>query len=112
MPILKPQIDRLLQQSGVGAKKSDSKDIREILDASGLSLQDTLEKLRDLRDFTESEGTKVRISESILKMHGVMKEEGASIPTINIIIADPGAPTINPIILPRELHNSRKESIQ
>lgn len=109
MPVLRPEVSRLLDAASLGTKKEG--DFKQMLDESGLSLSETLDSLRNLRDLSESENTKLRVNESVLKMHGVMKDEGSSIPTINIIIADPNAPSINPITLPRELH-SIKESIQ
>lgn len=102
-----------MNAAGMSGSKKGTADIKELLDESGLSLEDTLGKLKELRDFSESEQTKIRINEAVLKMHGVMKEEGSSIPTINIIIQDPNAPAgINPILLPRELHKKAGTVIQ
>jgi len=109
MPILRPEVSRLLDAAKLGAKKDG--DFKDILNDAGLSISETLDSMRNLRDMSESENTKLRVNEAVLKMHGVMKDEGALIPTINIIIADPNAPSINPITLPRELH-FKKESVQ
>lgn len=111
MPILRPEVSKLLEASNLNKDGADrKKDTKEMLNDAGLGLEDTLNNLRQLRDFTENESTKVRINESVLKMHGVMVNEGSTIPVINIIISDPAAPVKNPILLPRELH--KKETVQ
>lgn len=114
MPVLRPEVNKLLEAANLKKKGgAAAKDIKEQLEDAGLGLSDTLENLRQLRDYTESESTKVRINEAVLKMHGVMKEDAASIPAINIIISDPNAPAFNPILIPRELHKMKEsETVQ
>lgn len=112
MPILRPEVERLMNAANLG--KNKSKDIKDLLEDAGLGLAETLQNLKETRDFTESESTRTRINEAVLKMHGVMKEEGQTIPSITILIADPNAPIVNPILLPRELHkrNSGETTVQ
>lgn len=116
MPLLKPEVSRLLEaaklkKSGGAAEQT----LKEQLDDAGLGLSDTLNSMKQIRDFSESESTKTRINETILKLHGVMKEEGVTIPAITIVISDPSGAAINdnPILMPRELHKlKRDETIQ
>jgi hypothetical protein len=113
MPLLRPEVARLLEEAKLTSKGKSSRDIKEVLEDEGLGLADTLGKLKDLRDFSESESTKLRVNEAILKMHGVMKEEGATIPNVTIVIGDAIAGAANPILLPRELHKIKEnETIQ
>jgi len=112
MPLLKPDVSRILDEAlKAGKGEARSKDTKELLEEAGLGLTDTLLSMKNTRDFTESESIRTSINRDILKMHGVMREEGSSVPVINIIIADPNAPAVDPILLPRELHASYKESI-
>ncbi|MDE1971475.1 MAG: hypothetical protein KGI50_07930 [Patescibacteria group bacterium] len=97
----------------LGRKSDQKKSVTELLDEAGLSLEETLENLRITRDMSESESTRTRINEAVLKMHGVMKEDSAAMPIININIIDPNKPAENPIFLPRELHKMKEsETIQ
>jgi hypothetical protein len=111
MPILRPEVSRLMESAGLNSRKN--KDIKESLEDAGLGITETLEKMKDLRDYSDSESTKLRVNEAILKMHGVMKDEGSSIPNITIVINDKDNLGINPILLPRELHKLKaSESVQ
>lgn len=111
MPVLRPEVSQVMEEAlrksrGQKAKQSTS----EILEDEGLGLSDLIRSMRETRDMSDNPHLQSRINETFLKMHGVMKDETSAIPSITIVIADKDAPSINPILYPRELH--KKETIQ
>lgn len=97
MPLLAPiQIDRALAEAGLARPKT----VREALDASGLSVPEVVKELEFIISSSQSEGTKLRAIESVLKMHGALEEQGKQIQSLTIIIQDSEV-DVNPILLPR-----------
>lgn len=103
MPILKPEIQEALRQSGLLSPEKEG--IEESLDRAGLSLSETLETLGDIQNNpTVSEGYRLRAAETSLKVRGLMKDQQQPLPAITIVINDPHSPIgINPILIPREI---------
>lgn len=105
MPILKPEIQKALSVVGLN-KNSESSNITDKLDIAGLSLHETLSELADIMGRSDNDGYRLKAIEMVLKAHGVMKEAAAPMPSVTIIINDPGSSTslnnsINPILIPR-----------
>lgn len=110
MPLLKPeleqsQIHEVLKEVGLKKSSSQSKDdkktIREILADAGLSQEDIAQELGTLVRMAENETTRMRALETAAKMSGMMQEESRPMVPISIIIQDPRAVEINPILIPR-----------
>ena len=103
MPILKPEIQAALRAAGL-APQDQNRSLTEELDASGLSVRETLDTVTSIMIHGESDHTRLRAAELSLKARGVLKDAAAPIPSITIVINDPLAPRgINPILIPREL---------
>lgn len=103
MPILRPQILEALRESGL-APDEKTKGIAESLDNAGLSIPATLEVVSTLMHAGASDHIKLRAAESVLKAHGLMKDQPTQLPSVNIYIQDSEAPKgINPILFPREM---------
>ncbi len=103
MAILKPQIQEALRTAGLtrGATEDSTK---EALENAGLGLSETLQTIEHLM----SNGTphiQLRAAETVMKAHGLMKDQQAPMPSITIVINDPESSfKVNPILLPRELN--------
>ena len=111
MPIINHDIQRALRVAGI-VKDDNPTDtgIQARLDRHNLSLDETLAHLSDLVTGSDTSAVKLRAVDTILKLHGILKETAAPPPSINIIINDSlGTPVgngINPILIPR------RESVQ
>lgn len=104
MPLLRTGIAEALREAGISSGSSDSENIKESLDRNGLSLDETLQLLGNEMVSGETSASRIRAAEVSVKLRGLMKETNVQLPSINIIISDPSAPTgINPILLPREI---------
>lgn len=105
MPILRPDIQKVLREVGLGESDKDDS-VSQRLDHKGLTLDDSLEILSDIAHAGDSSVIKLRAVETSLKLRGVLKEQAAPPPSITIVINDTmgKAPDINPILLPRQLH--------
>lgn len=79
-------------------------DLKEALDNSGLSLPEMFEQIASELDNTDNATLRQRIRETVLKMHGVLKDSQAPPPpSVTIVINDPGSNlSINPILIPRD----------
>lgn len=104
MPLLSPNINAALQAVGLQGTKDDSPDIRKQLDRAGLSTEEILSQIQQEMVGAETSASRLRASEMGLKMHGHLKEAQVPMPSISIIINDPGSPKgVNPILVPREI---------
>lgn len=104
MPIINHDIQKALRLAGI-VKEENAEDtgIQARLDRHNLSLTETLDHLSDLVTGADTSAVKLRAIDTILKLHGVLKETTAPPPAINIIINDSKAiPGINPILVPRQ----------
>lgn len=104
MPLLSPNINAALQAAGLQGIKDDSPDIRKQLDRAGLSTDEILSQIQQEMVGAESAASRLKAAEMGLKMQGHLKEAQVPIPSITIVINDPGSQKgINPILLPREI---------
>lgn len=118
MPLIKPEIQEVLRQSGLMAEKKQvaAGSLTEKLESAGLGLEETLEELATILKSSTNESLRVRIGETVLKAHGALKETAAAPPSFTIVIQGSEAPAlagvpsgINPILLPRQLHKILEE---
>jgi len=126
MPLMKPEIQEVLRKAGLSKDSKSENTLSQQLDSAGLSLDVAFETLYDLTR-SNSENTRARAAETVLKLHGVMKETTQAAPTFTIVIQEsPQNPAstplpsfvpqgINPVLLPRpllkELSASAKEKV-
>ena len=77
--------------------------LEEKLKANNLGTEECIEHLADIARNGESrDAIRLRAIETGLKLNGVLKEAERPIaPTFTIVINDPGALAINPILIPR-----------
>lgn len=98
MPILKPEIQAALREAGLS---KDSTSLTEKLDRADLSVDDAIVMLGDIARGGDT-AQRQRALDTILKLHGVLKDV-VQVPQVTIIINDPDGPKgINPILIPRE----------
>lgn len=126
MPLFDPKIKAILQEAGIGPvsqkpnilrsefQNSNNVSITDKLELAGLGLDDTLASMARLRDTTENEGIKRSINETVLKMHGVLKDQAPPPSAITVNIIDKGFEEpktingINPIFVPRSYQETDK----
>ena len=103
MPLLKPdtdentpEVNRALEAAGL-LTKGDGQ-VSSQLDASGLSLSATLDKLVSIAESSESDHLRLRAVELALKLHGALKPDSTATaaPSISINIHTDGE---NPVKL-------------
>lgn len=98
MPILKPEIQAALREAGLSR---DSTSISDKLNNADLSIDDAIIMLGDIARGGDT-AQRQRALDTILKLHGVLKEN-VQVPVVTIVINDPDGPKgINPILIPRE----------
>ena len=108
MPIVKPEIQKILRASGLDSTKeqSDESSISEKLEAAGLSDERLAELLTDIASGSANEGIRLRAIETGLKVRGALKESAPAAPSFTIVIqsANPSSPQheVNPIMFPRQ----------
>lgn len=117
MPLMKPDIQKVLRASGLQKAESPSdQSLPEKLEDNGLGLDTVLEQYASLIRSTDNDSLKKNALDSVLKMHGALKEQAPSVPSITIVISDPTggeAPRgLNPILVPRpQVHTSTEREI-
>lgn len=113
MPILKPEIQKVLNSVGLSSKNPS--DLTEQLDGAGLSLESTLSTVSHIMDHGDSDTIRLNAANTALKLHGLMRDQPAQAPSVTIVIRDTDAPAVNPILVPRvQAHSedSKEETIQ
>lgn len=117
MPLMKPEIQKVLRAAGL-AKEASNPDtpLSEKLDAAGLSVDELLEELAHLAKNSGNEALRLKAVETSLKAHGALKDSAPQVPSFTIVIQDSGGQlpsqspetnsTVNPILLPRQLLSS------
>ncbi len=106
MPLLSPEISKIqkvLNNAGLGPKK-DQTILERLEDSQSLNIQSSLDSLGEIMENGETGAIRLRAIETVLKLHGVLKDAQAPPPSITIIIKDAsGNETngINPILIPR-----------
>jgi hypothetical protein len=86
-------------RNGGNLKTSKKERLQNALDDNNLSVEDVAMNLRQLA-FAEKDEVRLRANETALKLHGVLTDEKATAPVINIVI--PGeAAQVNAIFFPR-----------
>lgn len=111
MPLIRPEVKRVLQEAGI-EKESTGGTISDKFAQAGLSDDDIAEQLADLAKHSNNEALKLRALETIAKIRGALKEQPQAVPSFNIIIQSSSpsseAPSVNPIIFPRQSLNTLK----
>ena len=105
MPIISPNVQEALRQSGLVKDPGEKRTIDEMMDACGLSLAETLQNLSDVATGADTSSAKLRANEIAFKLRGVLKETAPPPPSFNIIIQDSGSENtingIDRILIPR-----------
>ena len=107
MPLMKPEIQRVLRTLDTVSNSSRSSDespgsLVSLLDRAGLSLEDCLSGLADIAHGGDTSNVKKSALDTALKLHGVLKDQAPPPPSVTIVIQDPdNAGLDNPILLPR-----------
>lgn len=82
--------------------KNLERDVPTQLEAVGLGIQDIFEQMACVLSESPNEVLKQKVRDSVLKMHGVLKESEAPPQSVTIVINDPNSIyTQNPILIPR-----------
>lgn len=130
MPLIKPEIQKVLRDAGLLKKSSTEESAPELtlqdrFEAAGFGVQDTIEELVGIAKNSGNEGIRLRAIEASLKVQGMLKEKDVqALPSFTIVIQPPatgssesllnlhpGLPQgVNPILLPRQLLNQYESS--
>ena len=100
MPLLRPDIDKVLKSAGIG----DESPISKKMDENNLSLNSTISRLADLTENASSDSVRLNAINTALKMHGALKESGPAGTQVTIVINDPKSQNnVDPILFPRPI---------
>ncbi len=111
MPIMRPEIQDVLRKAGLAPEKKVASDspLDQQLEEAGLGLSEVLERYSYIIENTANETLKKSALDTVLKMHGALKETAPAPPSFTIVITGGSdAKTVdgvNPILLPRQLLN-------
>ncbi len=112
MPLIKPEVQKVLRAAGLlkeSAPVGEETTVVDKLNGAGLSIDEVLEELANLALRSGNEGIRHRALQDTLKLHGALKESAPAAPSFTIVIQPSGFPTspvvqdVNPILLPRQL---------
>lgn len=99
-PLQFPNFDAALKEAGL--IKSNSDDLKTILEKSGLSPIEVLDNVGNMMRNGETSQTRLKAAEIGLKLNGLLKnDEAINAPSVTIIINDSQHTGINPILIPR-----------
>lgn len=112
MPILTPEIKKVLKSVGLNQDKPEGSSLEDSLDSAGLSLESTLNTVSHIMDHGDTDTIRLNAANTALKLRGLMKDAGATVPSVTIVIRDSGAPLVNPILIPRAAATAEQETIQ
>lgn len=110
MPLLSPtqlspqSIQQVLKEARTfaGGKSDEKSELSELLEESGLGVQDTLNTIGELMRGADTSAVRVRAAETSLKLNRLLADDDIKGQTIvNIIIKDSQFDGLNPILLPR-----------
>lgn len=100
MAALRPEISKALQAAGLDSPQDS--DLKKQLEHNDLGVSATISRLAELTENADSDSVRLRAIELAAKMHGFLKEAGASMAPIIVQINDPKADfSVNPILVPR-----------
>lgn len=108
MPLLTPtisappitQMKKVLEASGIKPRKQAN--LKETLDAAGLSVEEIAQELSSFSRSAESEAIRFRAIETAAKMQNMLSDDVVKqAPSVTIIIKDISAVEVNPILFPR-----------
>ncbi len=111
MPLIKPEIQKVLRQAGLEKERPELSADRSTLDShleqAGLDTQALAEELTGLALRSNNEALRLRALETVLKVKGALKEQPTAIPSFTIVIQNSGEDLnstggVNPILFPRQ----------
>lgn len=109
MPIIKPEVQKVLRAAGLEKPLNPTRTVDENLDLAGLSNEAIAEALTRIALYADTDHMKMRALETALRVKGAMKEQTQQMPKFTIVIQNTGnsektsrSGGINPILLPRQ----------
>lgn len=105
MPLIKPEVQKILRESGLEPKERTGT-VDEQLNVAGLSNEALADELTHLALNSSNEALRLRALETALKVRGALKEQAPVIPSFTIIIQNSSPDLsktggVNPILFPR-----------
>lgn len=107
MPLLNPQIEDILKSTGIVQSfepSADPDNIIQVLKDRGMNLEMAAENLHAIIRGGGEEGTKLRATELLMKLHGVLNEKKDN--DRNITIQFVMQSDITEILVPRETNQN------
>jgi len=88
MPLLKPEINSVLESVGLVPKQEPVSELKQTLDSRGLSLDSLTRNLKSIIEYADKEETKLRATELAFKLHKVLNGDNKSpdVPQITFLI--------------------------
>src|SRR5215475_7328318 len=117
MPIIKPEIQKVLRTAGLVEESNPQGSVDESLINAGLDNESLAEELTGLALRSNNENLRLRAIETALKVKGALKETAPQVPSFTIVIQNSPASVspdlnstqgVNPILFPRQSLNSRE----
>lgn len=105
MPIIEHGVQAALRQAGIIKDESElPTDLTSRLERKNLDLDSTLLHLHDIVNGADTSAVKLRAVDTILKLHGVLKDQAAPPPSVTFVIqgGEVNNQGLNPILIPRK----------
>jgi hypothetical protein len=87
MPIIKPEVQKVLRTAGLlPEERAENATIHESLDNVGLTTESIADELAGLALRSNNEALRLRALETVLKVKGALKDTPAVIPSFTVVI--------------------------
>lgn len=106
MPLIKPEVQRILRDAGLESTSKNKGTVDESLLEAGLSNEALADELTSLALSSNNESLRLRALETALKVRGALKEQAPALPSFTIVIQNSSPDLtksggVNPILFPR-----------
>jgi len=107
VPIIKPEVQKILSQAGLVKEEGLNKSVEENLSVHGLDNNSLAESLCNMALNSTNDIIRLRALETALKIKRVLQDQPAQLPNVTLIIQNSSADLsltqgINPILFPRQ----------
>lgn len=112
MPLIKPEVQKVLKEAGLLSSKTSTSVIEQLNDA-GLTDESIAEGLSELAN-SRNETLRLRALETALKVKGALKDTPPVVPSFTVVIQNSShdlskTEGVNPILFPRQSFKSSEK---
>ena len=107
MPLIKPEIQKVLRAAGLSPDIKDETSLDEKLSQAGLSNYTLAEEITNIALHSRNDALRLKALETALKVKGALKDQPPVIPSFTVVIQNSSPDLsktggVNPILFPRQ----------